>query len=162
MVAFKLIRRSAQVFAFCSLFIFSPFGHAQNKVVVVPMAGDSVEPALIPVAVGSLDSVGGIGSGYGIASVTHNAVGSYTITLTNNISNQNPIVNITPFTGSPGDPEIVGYSPQSSNSFNVTIQDEAGNGVDSAFAFTVYSAPSPKAKPSSGANQNIDGPPVQK
>lgn len=162
MVAHKVIRHTASVLALCSLVLFSSFGHAQNKVVVVPMAGDSVEPALIPVAVGSIDAIGGISSGYGIASVTNPATGSYTITLTSSISSGNPIVNVTPYTGSPGSPEIAGYSPQSSNSFNVTIQDEAGNGVDSAFAFTVYVATSPKMKSSSGTNQNVDGPAVRK
>jgi hypothetical protein len=162
MIAYNVIRHTASAFALCSLVLFSSFGHAQNKVVVVPMAGDSVEPALIPVAVGSIDSIGGINSGYGIASVTNHAAGRYTITLTSNISPDNPIVNVTPYTGSPGSPEIAGYSPLTSNSFDVTIQDEAGNGVDSAFAFIVYVAPTPKVKSSSGTNQDVDGPATER
>ncbi|GHA10390.1 hypothetical protein GCM10008090_19980 [Arenicella chitinivorans] len=122
------------------------------------MAGDSVNQARIPVAVGSINFDGTIRSGYGISSVTHTADGSYTINCTGTINPQNPIIIVSPYTASPGTPKIVGYGVLSANSFTVTIQNTQGSGVDSAFAFTAYSAPSSKLKSSGNAEQGIDGP----
>ena len=113
-------------------------GFAASQVVVIPLGGDSVNKGLVPVAVGSIDSLGGISSAFGVSSVLNSEVGTYVITLSGEIDSGNPIVMLTPFTtGFPG-PEIMGYEAIDSNSFRIRVQDAAGDAKDSAFSFAVY------------------------
>ncbi len=90
------------------------------------------------IAYGSIDSLGGISTGYGIASVNNSATGVYEITLDLDSNPANTIVTITPFTIGFGIPEIAGYETTSANTFTVRIQDAAGTARDSAFSFVVY------------------------
>lgn len=92
----------------------------------------------MPIAYGSIDSVGGISTGYGITSVTNSATGVYEIVLDLNTNAANTVVTLTPFTGSFGTPEIMGYEATGGNTFTVRIMDVTGAARDSAFAFTVY------------------------
>lgn len=90
------------------------------------------------IAYGSIDSVGGISTGYGITSVTNSAVGVYEIVIDLPSNAANTVVSITPFTIGFGTPEICGYESTGANTFTVRIQDASGTPRDSAFAFTVY------------------------
>jgi len=90
------------------------------------------------IAYGSIDSVGGISTGYGITSVTNSAVGVYEIVLDLDSNPANTVVTITPFTIGFGTPEICGYESTGSNTFTVRIQDATGTARDSAFSFVVY------------------------
>lgn len=90
------------------------------------------------IAYGSIDSVGGISTGYGIASVTNSAVGVYDVVLDLDSNPANTIVTITPFTIGFGVPEICGYETTGANTFTIRIQDAAGTARDSAFTFVVY------------------------
>ena len=92
----------------------------------------------MPIAYGSIDSLGGISTGYGIASVNNSATGVYEITLDLDSNPANTVVNITPFTIGFGIPEIAGYETTSANTFIVRIQDTSGTARDSAFTFVVY------------------------
>lgn len=92
----------------------------------------------VPICYGSIDSLGGISSGYGIASVNNSATGVYEITMDLDSNPANTIVNVTPFTIGFGIPEIAGYETVSANSFTVRIQDASGTARDSAFTFVVY------------------------
>jgi hypothetical protein len=120
-----------------TIFIFG-MSPALAQVVVIPLPADSVNKGLVPVAVGSIDSLGGISSGFGIDSVTNPSAGVYVITLSSTINPGNPIVTITPFTIGAGAPEIAGYEAINSTSFRVQIQNASGIAVSSAFAFTAY------------------------
>ncbi|MDC8006066.1 hypothetical protein POV27_18585 [Aureisphaera galaxeae] len=90
------------------------------------------------IAYGSIDSLGGISTGYGIASVNNSATGVYEITLDLDSNPANTIVTITPFTIGFGVPEIAGYETTGANTFTVRIQDASGTARDSAFSFVVY------------------------
>ncbi len=90
------------------------------------------------IAYGSIDSVGGISTGYGIASVNNSATGVYEITLDLDSNPANTVVMITPFTIGFGTPEICGYETTGANTFTVRIQDASGSARDSAFSFVVY------------------------
>ena len=90
------------------------------------------------IAYGSIFDGGGIGTGYGITSVTNSATGVYEVVLDLNTNPANTVVTITPFTGSFGNPEICGYEPTGANTFTIRIMNTAGAAVNSAFAFTVY------------------------
>ncbi|MBX2827437.1 MAG: hypothetical protein KTR22_04710 [Flavobacteriaceae bacterium] len=90
------------------------------------------------IAYGSIDSLGGISTGYGIASVTNSDTGVYEIELDLDSNPANTIVTITPFTIGFGIPEIAGYETTSANTFIVRIQDASGTARDSAFSFVVY------------------------
>lgn len=92
----------------------------------------------VAIAYGSIDSLGGISTGYGIASVNNSAVGVYEITLDLDSNPANTLVTITPFTIGFGVPEIAGYETTGANTFTVRIQDAAGTARDSAFSFVVY------------------------
>lgn len=92
----------------------------------------------VPIAYGSIDSLGGISTGYGIASVNNSATGVYQITMDLDSNPANTIVSITPFTIGFGTPEIAGYETTGANTFTVRIQDASGTARDSAFAFVVY------------------------
>lgn len=90
------------------------------------------------VAYGSVDSVGGISTGYGISSVTNSATGVYEIVIDLPSNPANTLVMITPFTIGFGTPEICGYETTGANTFTVRIQDASGTARDSAFTFVVY------------------------
>ncbi|WP_435579039.1 hypothetical protein [Gilvibacter sp.] len=90
------------------------------------------------IAYGSIDSLGGISTGYGIASVNNSATGVYEITLDLDSNPTNTVVTITPFTIGFGIPEIAGYETTGANTFTVRIQDASGSARDSAFTFVVY------------------------
>ncbi|GAB5400653.1 MAG: hypothetical protein Aureis2KO_22380 [Aureisphaera sp.] len=90
------------------------------------------------IAYGSIDSLGGISTGYGIDSVNNSATGVYEITLDLDSNPANTIVTITPFTIGFGVPEIAGYETTGANTFTVRIQDATGTARDSAFSFVVY------------------------
>ncbi len=90
------------------------------------------------IAYGSIDSVGGISTGYGIASVTNSATGVYDVVLDLDSNPANTIVTITPFTIGFGVPEIAGYESTGANTFTIRIQDATGTARDSAFSFVVY------------------------
>ncbi len=92
----------------------------------------------VPIAYGSIDSLGGISTGYGITSVNNSATGVYEVTLDLDSNPANTIVTITPFTIGFGVPEIAGYETTSANTFTVRIQDASGTARDSAFTFVVY------------------------
>lgn len=92
----------------------------------------------VPIAYGSIDSLGGISTGYGIGSVTNSATGVYEITLDLDSNVTNTVVTITPFTIGFGIPEIAGYETIDQNNFIVRIQDASGTARDSAFTFVVY------------------------
>jgi len=90
------------------------------------------------IAYGSIDSVGGISTGYGIASVTNSATGVYEVVMDLDSNPANTVVTITPFTIGFGVPEICGYETTGANTFTVRIQDATGSARDSAFTFVVY------------------------
>lgn len=90
------------------------------------------------IAYGSIDSVGGISTGYGIASVNNSATGVYEVVLGLDSNPANTVVTITPFTIGFGVPEICGYETTGANTFTVRIQDATGTARDSAFTFVVY------------------------
>ncbi len=92
----------------------------------------------VPIAFGSIDSLGGISTGYGIASVNNSATGVYEVTLDLDSNPANTIVTITPFTIGFGVPEICGYETTGANTFTIRIQDASGTARDSAFTFVVY------------------------
>ena len=92
----------------------------------------------IAIAYGSIDSVGGISTGYGIASVNNSALGVYEVVLDLDSNPANTVVTITPFTIGFGVPEICGYETTGANTFTIRIQDADGNARDSAFTFVVY------------------------
>ena len=92
----------------------------------------------MPIAYGSIDSLGGISTGYGIASVNNSATGVYEITLSLDSNPANTVVSITPFTIGFGIPEIAGYETIDANNFIIRIQDNNGTARDSAFTFVVY------------------------
>ena len=96
----------------------------------------------VPIAYGSIDAVGGINTGYGVASVNNSNTGIYEITLDLETNPANPTVVITPFTLGIGIPEIAGYEALNANTFRVNIQDVAGVARNSAFSFVVFGAPS--------------------
>ena len=91
-----------------------------------------------PIAYGSIDSLGGISTGYGIDSVNNSATGVYEITLDLDSNAANTVVMITPFTIGFGIPEIAGYETTGPNTFTIRIQDVGGTARDSAFSFVVY------------------------
>ena len=90
------------------------------------------------IAYGSIDSLGGISTGYGVDSVNNSATGVYEITLDLDSNAANTVVMITPFTTGFGIPEIAGYETTGANTFTVRIQDASGTARDSAFSFVVY------------------------
>lgn len=92
----------------------------------------------VPIAFGSIDSLGGISTGYGITSVNNSATGVYEVVIDLDSNPANTIVTITPFTIGFGIPEIAGYETTGSNSFTIRIQDASGTARDSAFTFVVY------------------------
>ncbi|MBV1922747.1 MAG: hypothetical protein KUG68_01830 [Flavobacteriaceae bacterium] len=111
----------------------------------VEIALTTTSPALnrvygnsMAIAYGSIDSVGGISTGYGISSVTNSATGVYEVVMDLDSNPANTVVTITPFTIGFGVPEICGYETTGANTFTVRIQDATGTARDSAFTFVVY------------------------
>jgi hypothetical protein len=83
-----------------------------------------------------------ISNDFGIASVTRNAAGDYTITLDNSWDD-NPAIIVTPITAA-GDAEIPGVvTSASNNSFDVNIRDGANPSTltDSNFMVVVFGRP---------------------
>ncbi|MCH9659531.1 MAG: hypothetical protein K0U54_01325 [Bacteroidetes bacterium] len=117
---------------------FTTSGHVEVTQTTTNPAANTLYGNSLPIAYGSIDSVGGISSGYGISSVNNSAVGVYEITLNLDSNPANTIVTITPFTIGFGTPEIAGYETTGANSFTVRIQDATGTARDSAFSFMVY------------------------
>lgn len=114
-----------------------------NGYVEIAQTTDSPQPNRLygnsmAIAYGSIDSLGGISTGYGIASVNNSATGVYEITLDLDSNPANTVVTITPFTIGFGIPEIAGYETTGANTFTVRIQDASGSARDSAFTFVVY------------------------
>ena len=132
------IFKHSKLIAVATLIAISFSTSVLAKVVVVPLPAESVNKGLVPVAVGAIDSLGGISSGHGISSVSNPSTGEYIINIDGTISDANPIVVLSPFTIGFGIPEIMGYEKIDSDSFRVRVQDVAGTAKDSAFSFAVY------------------------
>lgn len=95
-----------------------------------------------PMAWGFISGFGTLTNDFGIASVTRNGAGDYTITLDNSWDG-NPAIIVTPITAS-GDAEVPGVGlGTSTNSFDVTIRDGANPSTlrNSDFMVVVFGRP---------------------
>ena len=151
---FKILRYVALVFF--SFAFFSQLSVAQNNVVVVPLGGDSVNSAFVPIAVGEISPSAAF-VGYGIVGATNPATGTYNVTLETNAGGA-PFVVLSSYGSSPA--EIVTYTG-SGTSINVYIKDENGAARNSYFSIVVYSstgAPSGSALPTLTADPTKSSP----
>jgi len=114
--------------------------YAQNKVVVVPLAADTIDPKLLPI-VNAVITAEGLSAGFGVRQVTHSAqTGVYELILEESPGSRLPIVQITVFGG---EGKIASYEVGDFiNLINVTITEADGTTkVDSSFSITVFSNP---------------------
>ncbi len=122
------------IFALITLFalITAPILHAQtNRVVVVPLAGDSIDSTLIPVVVGTVLSPGGY-LGVGVTNMTNPSTGLYAIEVSSDIG-EHPVVLITPQSTD----YTANYSP-SAGIITVRLFDSSGTLSDGSFSIVVY------------------------
>ncbi len=111
----------------------APTALAQNnKVVVIPLAGDSVDPKLVPIVVGAVLNPGGF-VGTGISDMSNSLEGTYLFTLSKPIAGPAPVVLITPATNN----RTANYSP-SDDIITVHLYDQNGVKSNGSFSIVVY------------------------
>lgn len=112
--------------------VATPLSHAQsNKVVVVPLAGDSIDSTFIPVVVGTVLNPGGY-LGVGVNNMTNPSTGLYAIEVSSDIG-EHPVVLITPKSTN----RTANYSP-SAGIITVRLFNANGDLSDGGFSIVVY------------------------
>jgi len=124
---------------------------ATNKVVVIPIAGDSTDPAIIqdltdriaalestqPLAY-ALIAVGGTAlSSYGIAGVTNTEAGLFVVTLDKAVSGY-PVVVATSLASTPVTEVITHLVNYDSNTITLRIVNELDNPINTDFSIVVH------------------------
>ena len=114
-----------------------------NKVVVIPMAADSVPVQALAQAYGYIrvQSISGVQTpsvvtGYNVGTVTRLSTGVYNITLTIDFAGE-PVVLVTSFNTS-SDTEIATYNFTDPNIVTIRVVGENNAAVETNFSFVVY------------------------
>ncbi len=112
--------------------MFTPLTLAQNnRVVVIPLAGDSIDSTFIPVVVGTVLNPGGF-VGVGVDNMSTPGTGLYVFDVSSDIG-EHPVVLITPQSTK----QAANYSP-SSGIITVRLFDASGNLSNGGFSILVY------------------------